>query len=846
MTLPDDPPARSTSERQTPTSRRPSALLQRVHRALPVRLVIWVLLCLLSTPAAAQEAATGRVVGTIAEATTGETVEGVNVGLRGTTLGAATGVDGKYAIEEVPAGTYVIQASFIGYETVQREITVEEGQTTTANFRFTQDDVELQGVEVIGRRARGYEADYSFVATKSATPLENVPQSISVITKEVLDDQQVYRLDEALRNVSGVNTFSGYNDYTARGFRTSGGSSSDARLINGLKGGFSFWTSPILPHIERVEIIKGPASALFANTNPGGTINLVTKKPLRTSRQSLNFTLGSYDTYRSTADFTGPLNDDGTVLYRLNLGYENAESFRTLQFNESYLIAPSVSFIPNERTRVNVDLVYSDLDSRLDRGQPIFNQSDDLTSTPISFALSQPGDYMHNTNFHVTASLSHEFTDWLELNSSYMKFRYDQDLEEHRTSNVFLPNDPTILQLAFIKRDQERTVDNVTNYLTAEFKTGPVSHEALGGVDFFQQDDNRTQWGARGADQFILPDGTPTPGGNVGNFDLEDPVYTIEGRNSSTYEANWFSQARTSDPIRSRTYGAYIQDQLSYGPVRLLLSLRHEWYRDILPEEQLEGLRSAFPDVDNTAAQSTWLPRIGGVVEVANGINIYSTYAEGFEPQTAESVLNPQLGGPFDPQESNVVEGGAKARLLNGQLLATAAIYQITKQNVLVNANDAANPQRLEQRGEERARGVELEVAGEPIPGLRLTTNYAYNRAEITESDDENEIGRIKENAPEHAGGFWGTYTVQSGALTGLGFGGGMQFVTERNTFEETLQLPGYAIWDATVFYTVNSFKIKATMKNLTDETYWTGGYNYGRIYPGAPRTALLSVGYTF
>lgn len=841
--------------------------VQRVGRVALLCLMLCLMLTAFTAPATGQGDPTGRIEGTVVDAEDGTGLQGVNVGLRGTTLGTASERDGTFAIENVPAGTYVLQASFVGYETIRREIYVAVGETATVTLRFSPDDVELQGIEVVGRRSRSYDADYSFVATKTATPLEKVPQSVSVVTKEVLDDQQVYRLDEALRNVSGVNTFSGYNDYTARGFRSSsGGASSNARLINGLKGGFSFWTSPILPHIERVEIIKGPASALFANTNPGGTINLVTKKPLATPRKSLDVTLGSFDTYRATADFTGPLTDDGSVLYRLNVGYENAGSFRTLQFNESYLIAPSVSFIPSERTRVNVDLVYSDLDSRLDRGQPIFNESDDLTSTPVEFSLSQPGDYMRNTDFHVTASLSHEVTDWLQLNSSYMKFRYDQDLEEHRTSNVFLPSDPTVLQLAFIKRDQERTIDNVTNYLTAELQTGSVSHQLMGGFDFFQQDENRTQWGARGAEDFIRPDGTVGEGGNVGNFDLENPVYTIEGRNPSTYTANWFSQARTADPFRSRTYGAYVQDQLELGPARLLLSLRREWYRDIVPEEnrdqlvtqlqqvrqQLEAAGQPVPpelqtiDIDRTAEQSTWLPRVGAVVEVLAGINTYATYAEGFVPQGPTSLLNPLAGGPFDPEESQIYEAGVKSRLLDGRLVATTAVYQITKQNVLVNANSLANPELLVQRGEERSRGVELEVTGEPVSGLKLTANYAYNRAEITEAADPENEGDIKENAPEHAGGFWSTYTVQSGAFAGLGVGGGLQFVTERNTFEASLQLPGYAILDATAFYTVNHFKIKASIKNLTDEAYWTGGYNYGRIYPGAPRTALLSVGYTF
>jgi iron complex outermembrane receptor protein len=776
-------------------------------------------------------AQTGRVGGQVVEANSGEGLRGVNVGLEGTSLGTVTARDGTFEIEDVPAGEYEIVASYVGYETRRKSVSVSAGATATVNFSFRPADVELQEVEVIGRAATSYEGDYSFVATKTATPVENVPQSISVVTKEVIDDQQIYRLDEVFKNVSGVNTFSGYNDYTTRGFR-----SSEARLINGLKAGFSFWDNPLLPHIERVEVIKGPASALFANTNPGGTINMVTKKPLPSSRRSLDVTLGSYDTYRATADFAGPLTEDNSVLYRLNAGYENTETFRRLQSSESILVAPSVSFLPSDRTRVNVDLVFSHVDTKLDRGQPIFNQSEDLTSTPVEFALSQPGDYMRNTNVHVTASLTHEFSDRLSVSSSYMKFRYDHDLEEHRTSNVFLPGDPTTLQLAFIKRKQERIVDNVTNYFTLDVETGPVEHEVLTGFDFFQQDDNRTQWGARGDEAFVTPSGDSLPGGNVGNFSLTDPVYTIEGRTPSTYEANWFSQSRTTEPIRSRTYGAYVQDQLRWNDLRVLLSLRREWYRDLLPPSQ----------GDETVEQSAWLPRLGAVYSLPGGVNVYGTYAEGFQPQSAQSLINPQAGGPFDPETSQLYEAGAKAQLLGGRLTATTALYQITKENVLVSANAPGNPQLLEQRGEERSRGVEVEVAGAPVPGLRLTANYAYNDAVIVEAATEAAEGTVKENAPHHMGGLWSTYTLGGGALQGLGIGAGVNFVTERNTFEDALQLPGYTVVDASVFYTVNNFKITASVDNVLDETYWTGGYNFGRIYPGAPRKGLLKIGYTF
>ena len=773
-------------------------------------------------------AQTATVSGTVVDAAGAAPMPGVNVGIEGTVFGAATDAGGSFTIENIPPGRYVIVASSVGYEPSRRTVQLSAGETATIRFTLRMTDVELQEVEVVGRRETTYDASYSFAATKTATPITDVPQSISVVTKEVIDDQQIYTLNETTRNVSGVNTFSGYNDLVTRGFRNQ-----NTRLINGLKTEFGFWSSPILPHIERVEFIKGPASALFAAANPGGTVNLVTKKPLATPRQAVSFGAGSFSQYRFQSDLTGPLNSDGTLLYRLNVGYEDTESFRFLQGHSSMLVAPSVSFLPSDRTRVNADLVYARRNGTLDRGQAIFFGSTDLTSTPISFSLSQPGDYMVIDDLHLTLSVEHELTDRLSLNASYLKYNYDEDLSEHRTSNRFLPDDPTVLQLAYIRRIQDRSVDNISTYLVADAETGRLEHQTLAGFDFFQQDDNRSQWGARGDEFLVLSDGSTRPGGGVANFDLDDPLYTLN-RDPETYTANWFSQPRLVDPNRTRSYGAYVQDQVTFGPAHLLVGLRHEWYRTRQPD---------MTWVEQTAL----IPRVGLVYEVTGDVNVYGTFTQGFEPQSASIIASPDIyGGPFDPETSDLLETGAKGSFLNGRLLATTAIYQITKRNVLVNANAPGNPELLEQRGETRSRGFEIELVGSVSDALRITGNYAFNDAVITESDDPAEIGLVAENAPAHQGGLWSRYTVTSGPLAGVGFGAGVRFVTERETFDRSLTLPDHAILDASIFYAIGQFRITGYADNLLDDTHWVGGYNYGRIFPGTPRNIRVKIGYSF
>ena len=200
-------------------------------------------------------------------------------------------------------------------------------------------------------------------------------------------------------------------------------------------------------------------------------------------------------------------------------------------------------------------------------------------------------------------------------------------------------------------------------------------------------------------------------------------------------------------------------------------------------------------------------------------------------------------------------EMGAKSSFFDKLFSVNLALYRIELNNILVNANAAGNPDLLTQRGQEQAHGVEVDIIGNPFPNLSLNVNYAFNQAKITESDNEAEIGRIKENAPKQQGGIWAKYTFANGAFEGLGVSLGSNFVTERNTFDTYVEvdgeplgltLPGYVILDAALSYRVNRFNIAVNFNNVLDKTHWVGGYSYTRLFPGAPRNFLLGVGYTF
>ncbi|MDQ1804156.1 TonB-dependent receptor plug domain-containing protein [Chryseobacterium sp. CKR4-1] len=280
--------------------------------------------------------------------------------------------------------------------------------------------VTIQTVEITGRKSKDYISDYSFAATKIAMKNKDLPLTLNTVTKELINDRQAFRLGDVLKNVAGVSNVSFYNQYSIRGISQN----EEGQIINGMRTRQYYFLQPMTPHIERVEVFKGPASITMSSVDPGGTINMVTKKPLANSRYEVSLSGGSFDTYRLSTDVTGPLNTSKTLLYRFNGAHQHAKSFRDHVKNNGILIAPSISFIPNDRTSVNVEMIYNEMNGNLDRGQPIFGAvagKTDLNSTPVSLNLGAPGDYFKTKDLTLMGSLAHHFNKNISFNASYMK-----------------------------------------------------------------------------------------------------------------------------------------------------------------------------------------------------------------------------------------------------------------------------------------------------------------------------------------------------------------------------------------------------------------------------------------
>lgn len=809
-----------------------------------------ILMAALCTLLCTQLLAQSTIKGTVKDHD-GSTLEQVNVLLMPGNHQLLTDSKGEYQFAGLAKGRYTVHFSVVGFRETSKSINLEDGEVRIVSVDMTHAVEELQHVEVVGRRESGYKNSTTFVATKTASSLRDVPQSVGYVTKEVIDDQLAFKTSDAIKNISGVNQYSYNNsDFVLRGFRAS------SVMVNGLRISTRGWSQNLLPYVERLEVIKGPASALFANTDPGGTINTVTKKPLDENRKAISFVTGSYNTYRFTTDFTGPVNNSKTLLYRLNLAYQNAQSFRVLQEGEALVIAPSISFIPDDKTRINFDLVYQLNKGRLDRGQPIFGATagTDLYSTPTSFAVGRRNDYQNELNLFSTISLQRKITKAISFNASYMKSMYDEDLLEHRTSNRYgVDADgkeiPTLMGMQTIRRLRKNYLDNISSWFTTEFTTGAVSHKLVVGYDHIEEvfpvgnstynaggyltaDGKGTIATYRPAERekYLIVNNMPVP--NVPYFNLANPDYSI------SEISRYINVSAPETPTKYFVNGIYVQEQLRAGRWQVLLGLRQEYYVNVLDYTK---------NNERNIKQKALIPRVGVVYTATDQVNLYGTYTEGYQPQSALTVANPTVyGGPFDPVISNMVEAGAKMEWFNRRLAVNVAAYRIIQNNILQSANAPGNPDLLEQIGQQQSKGVEVEMFGKILPNLNLTVNYAYNITKITEHANKDKVGDILPNAPKSQGGTWAKYQFAGKALKGVGIGAGANFATTRVTDSDILQLPGYVVANAALYYTVDKFKVSMNLNNVLNKTYWVGGFDFNRLFPGAPRHWMVSIGYTF
>ncbi|MEH1798886.1 MAG: TonB-dependent receptor [Nostoc sp.] len=647
----------------------------------------------------------------------------------------------------------------------------------------------------------GYRVPNSSAATRTDTPLRDIPQSIQVVPQQVLRDQQVTRLDDALRNVAGVTpefTSGPSVFYRIRGFALA-----DNNLLrNGLPDP-GVGDTVELANVERVEVLRGPASVLFGLGSPGGSINIVTKPPLSEPFYAVDATVGSYSFYRGAVDLSGPLNDSKTVLYRLNTAYRNSGSFVDSYTSENFNISPVIDVVIGERTKLTLSADYIETrNSGIEFGVPtvgtIFPNPNG--KIPRNRNLTEPSDEINGSTTRIGYQLEHKFSDNWSLNNA---FRYGfNSYYAAQTRPGSLDADNRTISRSFSIFDQYLTNYILTTNVVGKFSTGSIRHQLLFGVDL-----NRY---INATPRFASAD--------AASIDIFNPVYG-QPRDAFNFE--------TSNKTTTDSLGIYLQDQIAITEnLKLLLGARFDGFKQYSED---------FPsNTESSQSDSALNPRFGIVYQPIPAISLYASYISSFTPARGTYLFGASLATAFDPERGRQYEVGVKADL-NDRLSATLAFYDLTRTNVLVTDPNDQNFQI--QTGEQNSRGIELSVTGEILPGWNILAGYAYTDARITE-DTTFEVGSRLPNTADHAFNVWTTYEIQKGDLQGLGFGFGLFFVGDRaGDLPNTFDVPSYVRTDAAIFYNRDRFRVGLNFKNLFDVEYFENTYFGGRVGYGQPFT---------
>lgn len=682
--------------------------------------------------------------------------------------------------------------------------------------------VELQATDIVGANnesaqgpVTGYLATRSASATRTDTAIHETPQSITVVPKDVVEDIGATRLQDALDYAGGVgraNNFGGQGltTFTVRGF-TSG-----EFYRNGFPINRGYPNMPDANTIERLEVLRGPATALYGRGDPGGTFNVISKQPLAERTVTLGSQFNDQGMRRGTLDASGPLDDEGRLAYRLNVVGEGGDTFRDHVETERYGVAPVLTWQLSDATRVTFEGDFMRNNHPLDRGLTRFSNQRSTASRDTFFGEKDVGK-LHNDNNMAQLRFEHRLNeDWtLGGGTQWLDGTLQGNAVEanaNANANAVAPDGRT-LGRNFNYRKLEWTDRDTQLNLTGHFTLGGFDHTLLSGVELEEYDYKSI---------------IRRSSGSVSAYpiDIFDPVYG-QPRPALTLTP-------THDKENLKTYAAFIQDQVALTErLKLLAGVRFERF-----EHDYESYVSGVNPWNRSENAVT--PRLGLIYDLTDTVAVYANTARSFKPNTGAS----REGTGFKPEKGKSYEVGVKWQALDQQLSVDAAIYQIDKRNVL--ANDPVDSVFKVAAGEVRSRGFDLNIAGNLTPEWRVTGGYAFVDAEVTK-DTALRTGTRLANVPQNSFSLLNVYEFRDGTLKGLGLGVGGKYVDQRagQTANASFDMDSYTVVDLLGYYKVNErIRLNLDVKNLFDSDYEEGSFG-SYAYPGAPRTVQAGISYT-
>lgn len=658
---------------------------------------------------------------------------------------------------------------------------------------------------------QGYHATRSASATRTDTAIHETPQSISVVSKDVVEDLGATRLQDALDYAGGVgraNNFGGQGltTFTVRGFTTG------EFYRNGFPINRGYPNMPDANTIERLEVLRGPATMLYGRGDPGGTFNVVSKQPLAERTVTLGSQLNDQGMKRGTLDASGPLDEEGRLAYRLNVVGEGGDTFRDHVETERYGVTPVITWQATDDTKVTFEGDFMRNNHPLDRGLTRFPNQRGTPSRDTFWGDKDAGK-LHNDNNMAQLRFEHVLNDNWTLGGGF------QWLDGSLKGNAIEANGPgslgadgRTLQRNFNYRKLEWTDKDYQLNLTGHFSTGGFDHTLLTGIEYEDYDyKSIIQRSSAAAGTYPI--------------DIFDPVY------GQTRPA--LTRTPTHDKENLKTYAAFVQDQVALTErLKVLAGARFERFE----HDYQNYVGKSWQAADNAVT-----PRVGVIYDLTDTVAVYADAARSFKPNTGAS----REGGGFAPEKGKSYEMGIKWEALDRQLSVDAAIYQIEKKNVLTT--DPVDNTFSVAAGQVRSRGFDLNVAGNLTPEWRVIGGYAYVDAEVPR-DNTLRSGTRLMNIPRNSFSLLNVYDFQDGALKGLGLGAGGKYVDQRagQTANTAFSMDAYTVVDLLGYYKVNErVRLNLDVKNLFNREYEEGAFGNIYAYPGAPRTVQVGIAYT-
>ncbi|GGA77275.1 TonB-dependent receptor [Flavobacterium palustre] len=698
-------------------------------------------------------------------------------------------------------------------------------------------------------------------AARSGIKPMDLPQSIQVIDGQVIEQQQAIRLSDVIKNANGVYVSSARGG-AQESFYSRGYDISNSTASNMFKNGFRFnaGSIPEVASLEKVEFLKGGSALLYGNVAPGGILNLVTKTPKFEKGGEISMQAGSYDYYKPTVDFYGPLNK--SIAYRFVGSYENSKSFRDEVKNERFYFNPSFLFNITEKTNITVQGDYLTADWIPDFGTGIIGK--EILNLPRNAYYGALWSNGNTKSASASVLFNHNFNEnWkLSFNSSF------QNYDRRQTSTSQMSNLDTYATRGDWKRGLTRNKNQEKLFgdqlsLQGNFKTGNIKHQIFTGADW---------------ENSLVKSYTFVFFDNAGNIKTtEDKTVNLFNYDKSSESrvvpfASRNSQILSTDAKR---FGTFFQDLISINDyVKVLAGIRWSWqesqvttYKEtVVNKVQTVAPENTTPTVAAKRLDNAFSPKAGLIIQPTKEITLFGSYTNSFTPNTG----NTYDSKPLKPSIIDQYETGIKTELFKGALTTNLTVYRIKNNNLVQTAafmQDGVtpnnNPDIKVMSGETKSDGIEVDITARPIEGLSIMAGYSYNDMRYTKTSGLNgsfiEGDRVA-RTPQNTANLSFFFTVPTGTLKGLSIGAIGNYIGDRiggwndqynndltkypdGIWHREIPVKGYTTIDASVGYEWKKISLLCKLSNITNELNYTVHENYS-VNPIAPRQIMASLKY--